>query len=156
MNDELTSGYLQLVNWLRKARSMGLPSWIRFGHDSSSRIGQYVHDNMPTTFYWSDIDGECYKKSTRIYRIFEEKKAGQRAKGSQRFFLREHAWAIEKGVKEGRYAEGSGVFLIEVLDIEEYFKLTHGFKYKIFQIFQDGHLEAVEVGVINHFLGCYM
>jgi hypothetical protein len=79
---------------------------------SHSEFGQYVHDKLPRTFYWSDTDGNSYKKATRILRVIEEKKPGQGLKKSQKCILPLFAEGIDYLISLRRVHEQSGVFII--------------------------------------------
>lgn len=52
-------------------------------NESSSPLGQHVHDHLPNQFYWMDADGIIYKKATKIWRFIEHKFAGQTLSNSQ-------------------------------------------------------------------------
>ena len=60
----------------------------RRGDESSSVFGQFIHDQFPNEFYWLDIDGVIYKRTTKILRVVEHKPAsGRGLSSSQRTVL---------------------------------------------------------------------
>jgi hypothetical protein len=57
---------------------------VRRGQDeSSSELGQHVHDNYPRTFNFLDIDAGIHKRATGVLRIVEHKLPGQTLSRSQ-------------------------------------------------------------------------
>lgn len=86
--------------------------FIRDPDVSHSEFGQWIHDNLPITFYSIDIDQIVYKKQTRILRVIEEKLPGQRLKSSQNCIFPLFAKGIAHLVKTGTISEGSGVFIL--------------------------------------------
>ena len=84
----------------------------RGAHESSSELGQFVHDNYWTSFYYMDIDALTYSFSTGILRIIEHKKPGDAVRGSQRTCLPLLQESIEHLVSAGRLAQGSGAFVL--------------------------------------------
>ena len=84
----------------------------RGAHESSSELGQFVHDNYQTSFYYMDIDALTYSFSTGIMRIIEHKKPGDLVRGSQKSCLPLIQESIEHLVSAGRLAQGSGVFVL--------------------------------------------
>ena len=84
----------------------------RGAHESSSELGQFVHDNYETSFYYMDIDALTYSFSTGILRIIEHKKPGDSVRGSQKVCLPLMQESIEHLVSSGRLAQGSGVFVL--------------------------------------------
>lgn len=86
-----------------------------FRHDpniSSSDLGQYIHDTYPVEFYFADIDGAIFKKSTKIKRVFECKSPGQRLKPSQAWLLQDISKQLEEQIKSGEISPESGVFIV--------------------------------------------
>lgn len=61
--------------------------WINNPNRENSKLGQWITDNLPVTFFWCDIDGVVYKKSTRVLRIVEWKYPGQRLSKGQSTIL---------------------------------------------------------------------
>jgi hypothetical protein len=84
----------------------------RGAHESSSELGQFVHDNYGTSFYYMDIDALTYSFATGILRIIEHKKPGDSVRGSQRSCLPLMQESIEHLISAGRLAQGSGVFVL--------------------------------------------
>jgi hypothetical protein len=85
---------------------------VRRGQDeSSSELGQYVHDHYPRTFNYLDIDAGIHKRATGVLRIVEHKLPGQMLSRSQLDVLPLLANALvllaNAGLIEGRT---SGVF----------------------------------------------
>lgn len=81
-------------------------------HESSSALGQHVHDTLPTTFYWMDVDGAVYKRATRILRIIEHKNRDQSVRGSQRQVLPLLAIAVQGLVDANVVSPESGVYVM--------------------------------------------
>lgn len=79
---------------------------------SHSAFGQWVHDNFPNNFFWSDVDGIVFKRATRILRVMEEKRPGQTLKDSQRTILPLLARGVSRLVDLGIIHPQSGVFII--------------------------------------------
>jgi hypothetical protein len=94
------------ISIIRKAESRGDPDV------SSSAFGQWVHDEIPRTFYWADIDGASYKRATGILRVFEHKWVGQELKPSQNSILPKIAKAIAHMIETKLVSAGSGVFVV--------------------------------------------
>lgn len=84
----------------------------RGAHESSSELGQFVHDNYCTSFYYMDVDALTYSFSTGILRIIEHKKPGDAVRASQRSCLPLLQESIEHLVSAGRLAQGSGAFVL--------------------------------------------
>jgi hypothetical protein len=83
------------------------------GHDeSSSPIGQHVHDNLPNTFFWMDSDATVYKMRTRIWRQVEHKFYGQELSKSQETMLPTMARMVASEVAAGNLDDASGVFVL--------------------------------------------
>jgi hypothetical protein len=80
--------------------------------ESSSPLGQHVHDNLPNTFYWMDSDAVVYKLRTRIWRQVEHKFHGQELSASQNSMLPYHSMMVQSQVDAGAFAEDSGVFVL--------------------------------------------
>ena len=59
----------------------------RKGNESSSGLGQHIHETYPKDFDWMDIDGVIFKSSRRLLRIVEHKEPGKSLSGSQRRVL---------------------------------------------------------------------
>jgi len=81
-------------------------------HESSSAIGQYVHDVYPITFDAVDSDLTLSARSTRVLRHIEHKFPGQQISNSQRRVLPLIAEGITSLVARGRLHRESGVFLV--------------------------------------------
>lgn len=84
----------------------------RGAHESSSPLGQYVHDKLPNQFYWMDADGVIYKKATRIMRIIEHKFTGQSVSASQLEILPKLATMIRSAAAFERVNEHSGCYIV--------------------------------------------
>lgn len=83
----------------------------RTSHESSSALGQHIHDNYPKVFDWMDIDGVIYKKSQRLMRIIEHKEPGRPLSNSQQRILPILALGLQSAVNEGLLHERSGVYV---------------------------------------------
>jgi hypothetical protein len=79
-------------------------------NESSSALGQYVHDNLPTHFYFADIDAAIYKNATQILRIVEHKNPGQHIRPSQKRLLPLLSVAVMGLVNAELVHPQSGVF----------------------------------------------
>lgn len=79
--------------------------------ESSSLLGQWVHDEYPRTFDWMDIDGAAWKASLRRLVIFEHKYPGQQLRGSQRRVLPVFARLVGLGIAQGILTSGGAVLL---------------------------------------------
>lgn len=80
-------------------------------HESTSRFGQFVHDNVARTFDLFDVD-EVWnygKKSRSVVRQIEIKREGQQLRASQERWIRQMDTAIRgiKGVNPG-----SGYYIV--------------------------------------------
>lgn len=80
--------------------------------ESSSALGQHVHDSYPTTFYFMDIDAAIYKRATRILRIVEHKNPDQVVRPSQRAVLPMLSLAVQGMVQANLVHPESGVFVL--------------------------------------------
>lgn len=56
-------------------------------HESSSVLGQHIHDSYPNQFDFMDLDGIVFKQSTGRLRIIEHKPVGSVIRGSQKRLL---------------------------------------------------------------------
>lgn len=79
--------------------------------ESSSALGQHIHDSYPKVFDWMDIDGVIYKKSMRLMRIVEHKEPGKSLSASQSRVLPILALGINAAIADGLLHERSGVFV---------------------------------------------
>lgn len=79
-------------------------------HESSSELGQYVHDNFPREFNFVDIDAAVHKRRTAVLRILEHKLPGQDLSPAQWDVLPLLAIALELLGSTGGVARTSGVF----------------------------------------------
>jgi len=84
----------------------------RGSDESSSPIGQHVHDNLPNTFFWMDSDATVYKLKTKIWRQVEHKFDGQELSKSQETMLPMMARMVQSEVKAGNLDDASGVFVL--------------------------------------------
>jgi hypothetical protein len=80
--------------------------------ESSSPLGQYVHDSLPNTFFWMDSDATVYKMRTRIWRQIEHKFYGQDLSKSQETMLPTMARMVQTEVAAGNLDDSSGVFVL--------------------------------------------
>jgi hypothetical protein len=79
-------------------------------HESSSELGQHVHDHLPRDFDWVDIDAGIYTRRHRLLRIVEHKLPGGNLSRAQMDILPLMADAIYLLAKAGRIHPHSGVF----------------------------------------------
>lgn len=79
-------------------------------HESSSALGQHVHDNFPTTFFYADIDAAILKRATGLLRIIEHKNPGQSIRPSQKALLPLLSIAVQGLIEAGLVHPESGVF----------------------------------------------
>jgi len=84
----------------------------RQSDESSSAIGQFVHDRLSKKLYWADIDGALLKRANRVLRAVEHKFRGQDLRPSQRAVLPILAEAIDVLIERGRVHPDSGVFVL--------------------------------------------
>ena len=84
----------------------------RGAHESSSELGQYVHDNVTKFLSWMDIDGVAWEMHDDVLRIIEHKRPGQRISIAQRRILPKLATMLERAVLEGELGQGSGAFVL--------------------------------------------
>lgn len=85
-------------------------------HESSSALGQYVHDNYAKDFYYADIDAAVYKRATGVLRIIEHKHTGQSIRPSQKSILPLLSIAVQGLVQAGLVHPESGVFTMYASD----------------------------------------
>lgn len=79
--------------------------------ESSSALGQHIHDEFPKVFDWMDIDGVIYKRSTGLLRVIEHKDPGRRLSSSQSRVLPILALGIQSQIDSGLLHERSGVYV---------------------------------------------
>jgi hypothetical protein len=79
--------------------------------ESSSALGQWVHDRLPHTMNAVDADLAIHARSTRIFRHVEHKLPGQELSAAQREILPLYAEAVADLVARGRLARESGAFV---------------------------------------------
>lgn len=79
--------------------------------ESSSALGQHIHDEYPKVFDWMDIDGVIYKRSKRLLRLIEHKDPGRPLSASQTRVLPILAMGLKSLVDEGQLHERSGVYV---------------------------------------------
>lgn len=84
----------------------------RGSHESSSALGDFVHNNLQLTMYVLDVDMVVYKVGTKILRVVEHKFEGQGLKPSQLSVLRLLAQAVESLIADGAVDAQSGVFAV--------------------------------------------
>ena len=84
----------------------------RGAHESSSELGQYVHDKVTPFLSWMDIDGVAWEKHGDVLRILEHKRPGQRISQAQSWILPKLATMLERAVVEGELGQGSGAFVL--------------------------------------------
>lgn len=85
-------------------------------HESSSALGQYVHDNYAKDFYYADIDAAVYKRATGVLRIIEHKHVGQSIRPSQKSILPLLSISVQGLVEAGLVHPESGVFTMWASD----------------------------------------
>lgn len=85
---------------------------IRDPNVSNSDLGQWIHDNLPVTMFFIDLDGVVYKKKTGILRIIEQKQPGQALKPSQRVILSFFATAVDLLIAQNIIGKRSGVWVL--------------------------------------------
>jgi len=84
----------------------------RGAHESSSELGQHVHDNLTPLLSWMDIDGVAWEMHEDVLRILEHKRPGQRISTAQSRILPKLATMLEQAVLEGQLGQGSGAFVL--------------------------------------------
>ena len=84
----------------------------RGAHESSSELGQYVHDNVTKFLSWMDVDGVAWEMREDVLRIIEHKSPGQRVSIAQSRILPKLATMLERAVVEGELGQGSGAFVL--------------------------------------------
>ncbi len=83
----------------------------RTNEESSSALGQHIHDEFPKVFDWMDIDGVIYKSSKRLMRVIEHKDPGRQLSRSQSRVLPILAMGIQSQIDAGLLHERSGVYV---------------------------------------------
>lgn len=81
-------------------------------HESSSHLGQWVHDSVALDMFWLDIDGVSLRNETRVLRIVEGKPRGGSMSNSQKTALPLLAKAVQLLASTGLIHEQSGVFVV--------------------------------------------
>jgi hypothetical protein len=84
----------------------------RQAHESSSRFGQWIHDEFGRTFYAADIDLVVFKKQTRILRVLEHKPTGGSLSEGQKRILSLAAIAVKVLALTRMIDSESGVFVV--------------------------------------------
>ena len=84
----------------------------RGAHESSSELGQYVHDHVTKLLSWMDIDGVAWEMRENVLRVIEHKRSGQRISVAQSRILPIIASMLERAVLEGDLGQGSGAFVL--------------------------------------------
>lgn len=84
----------------------------RGAHESSSPLGQHIHDTYPTTFYYADVDAVIYKRANRMLRVIEHKYRGGSVKPSQKTILPLLAIGVRILVMVGYLHPNSGVYVV--------------------------------------------
>jgi len=79
--------------------------------ESSSALGQHIHDEYPNVFDWMDIDGVIYKRSKRLLRLIEHKDPGRPLSSSQSRVLPILAMGLKSLIDDGHLHERSGVYV---------------------------------------------
>ena len=101
-------------------------------NESSSAFGQHIHDNYETTFWWIDIDGIIYKKTTHIFRVIENKSRDGNLRPSQKYILPLLATIIMMLIYLNILHKESGVFLVKSdkpFDTGEIIQILPGISY---------------------------
>lgn len=78
-------------------------------HESSSLLGQYVHDNFDRVFSWIDVDALVWKRSKRRLLIAEHKYPGQQLSSAQREVLPLLGRIVALAIEHGLIAQGEVV-----------------------------------------------
>jgi hypothetical protein len=78
--------------------------------ESSSALGQFVHDELPRVMNAVDTDLALHARSTKIFRHIEHKIPGQDLSRAQRDVLPLYAEAVAALVARGRLGQQSGAF----------------------------------------------
>jgi hypothetical protein len=84
----------------------------RGANESSSALGQFVHDALPRAFHFADIDGVVFKKWTKVYRKIEHKPLDGKVSGSQRDILPIEAIALDAVKVAENLHPQSGTFVL--------------------------------------------
>ena len=84
----------------------------RTGHESSSALGQHIHDTYPKVFDWMDVDGVIFKKSKKLMRIVEHKEPGKTLSESQKRILPILAIGIQVAKDRNLLHPRSGVYVV--------------------------------------------
>lgn len=80
-------------------------------HESSSLLGQHIHDRYPVAFDYMDIDGAIWKMSTRRLVVIEHKYPGQMLRSSQKRVLPLFGAMVELAIKHELINSG-GAYLL--------------------------------------------
>ena len=84
--------------------------------DAGAWVRAWVSRNIGNYFYCGDIDFYTYKKKTKILRLWEAKWPNERLSPGEREVLEGFDYLIKLGIANGKYAKGSGVFIIRIMD----------------------------------------
>ena len=84
----------------------------RGAHESSSELGQYIHDELPNQFYLMDNDVTVFKRATKILRVVEHKYVGQGLSNGQIAILPKYAMMIHNMQESLGLHPASGVFAV--------------------------------------------
>lgn len=80
-------------------------------HESSSLLGQHVHDCYRRTFDYLDVDGLIWKQSTRRLVVIEHKYPGQALSDAQRRVLPVMSRIVARAVQSGDIRSGDVALL---------------------------------------------
>jgi hypothetical protein len=84
-------------------------------HESSSALGQWVHDTLPSTFGWSDIDGISVRSmpnGVHRFRLFEAKRPSSGMSTSQQRILKALSALIASARDAGVIDAASGAWVL--------------------------------------------
>lgn len=84
-------------------------------HESSSALGQWVHDQLPSTFGWSDIDGVSVRSmpnGAHRFRLFEAKRPNSGMSASQQRILQALGALIASARDAGVIDPASGAWVL--------------------------------------------
>lgn len=84
----------------------------RGAHESSSALGQFVHDEVGKGVWWSDIDGAVFKVDTRVLRVIEHKPSDGELSAGQERILQLLGMGIKSLIAHELVHPQSGVFVV--------------------------------------------
>lgn len=105
--------------------------------ESSSSLGQFIHDNYPHDFWAGDIDQYQMRRTDKTIRLLELKRPGGGLRPGQRVLMPMLAAGIDFAGPRHGYPN-TGVFQVE-------WEPSYGEIGRVTQIFPDGSSHTVEV-----------